>query len=107
MRRPHNIALQVLPQDISIAPLHASRHRLADPRECLVTIKAAKFDDLAIEFEAMVGELGFAETDHARVLIDRLISSEQRDFDFVKIGMLKIPQLDAAQWCEMNCMHDR
>ena len=36
-----------------------------------MTVEAAQLDDFAIEFEAVIGELRFAETDGARVFVDR------------------------------------
>ena len=53
MRRPHNVALQILAQNQRILPLHPRRHRLSHTRKSLVPIEAAQLDDLAIQLEAL------------------------------------------------------
>jgi hypothetical protein len=57
--------MQVPAEDFGVAPLHTPRHRLTDKRKSLVTIETAELEDLAIEFEAVIGKLRLTKTDFA------------------------------------------
>src|ERR1700746_1788592 len=70
MRRPYDIALEIVAEDVSVAALGPSGHGLADPGERLMAIESAQLDDFAIQLKTMIGELRFAETDDAGILID-------------------------------------
>src|SRR5215469_15570989 len=98
MRGAHDIDLQLAPEDFSIAPLHARRHRLADPGEGLVAVKPAQFYDFAVQLEAVVGEFGVAEADAARIFIKNCIVPPYQPKDNgVKLGMQKVPQFKPAE----------
>src|ERR1700747_2969507 len=107
MRGAHDIALEVFTQDVGIAALRPSRHRLADPGKRLMAIQPTQLDHFAVQLETMIGELGVPETNHARVLIDHLIAAIQSDFYFVQIWLLQIPKLDPTERSEMDRVHHR
>src|SRR5579871_2290140 len=65
VRCTNDIAFQLLAQNLCVATLNATRHRLTHPREGLMSIKPAQLDDLAVEFKTVVGKLGPAETESA------------------------------------------
>ena len=71
----NDVALELVAQNFGVAALHAAGHGLADPWEGLMAIQAAELDYLAIQFEALIGELGFAETETARVFVKCLTIS--------------------------------
>src|SRR5215468_4541023 len=48
VRSSHDIAFELIAQDLRIATLNATRHRLADKRERLMTIEPTQLDDFAI-----------------------------------------------------------
>ena len=72
VRGAHDVALQVVAQNVGVPALDAARHGLADKGKCLMTVQPAQLDDFAIQREAMIGELRFAKADGARVFIDDL-----------------------------------
>ena len=41
VRRAHDVAMKLITQYVGIATLYAPRHRLADPRVCLMPIQTA------------------------------------------------------------------
>ena len=61
VRCAHDIAVELLAQDLRITTLHPTRHRLANERKCLMAIETAQLDDLAVQREALIGEGRFAE----------------------------------------------
>ena len=63
VRCAHDVAVQLVAQDVGVATLRATRHRLANERKRLMTVEAAQLDDFAIQLEAVIGEFGVAETD--------------------------------------------
>ena len=77
MRRAHDIAFEFVAQDFCIPALCASGHRLPDPRESLVPIQPTQLDDLAVQFETVIGELSLAEPEPARIFVRDLISVTQ------------------------------
>ena len=91
VRCTHDIAVQVPPQNFSVAPLHAPRHCLTDKRKSLMTIEAAELDDLAIELEAVIGKLRVAKADFAGIGIDQFRAALQAHMNRVKIGIAEIP----------------
>ena len=44
-----------------------------------MTVQAAQLDHLAVQFEAVIGELRLAKPEPARILVDNLLASEQAD----------------------------
>ena len=69
VRRSHDIALEIVTQNLRIATLHPSRHRLADERKRLVAIESAQLDDLAVERETSGREVRLTKTNAATVSI--------------------------------------
>ena len=65
VRGAHDIALELVAQNVRVAALGAAGHRLADKGKGLMTVQPAQLDHFAVEFEAVVGELRLAETDGA------------------------------------------
>src|SRR5208337_1132407 len=66
VRGAHNVALQLLAEDLRVSPLWAGRHGLPHKRERLMLVEPPQLDDLAIQLEAMVGKLGLPETNSPR-----------------------------------------
>jgi len=104
VRGAHDVALEIVPQDACIAALRAARHRLTDERKGLMTVEAAELDDFAIQLEAVVGELRFAESNRAFVLIHQKCSAQEAHMDGVQIRMRKIPQFDRAEAVQVHGM---
>jgi hypothetical protein len=65
MRRADDVALELATQNLRVAALNAAGHRLSGEGKSLMTIETSQLDDLAVELEAVVGELGLAETETA------------------------------------------
>src|SRR6266545_2432781 len=61
--RPNDISSKFVAKNVRVAPLRAARHRLPHAWKGLMTIKAAQLDDLAVQFESVIGKLRFAEAD--------------------------------------------
>ena len=72
MRGADDIALVFLAEDVRILALNAAGHGLANEGKRLVAIESAELDDLAVEFESVIGELRVTETDSAGFLVDGL-----------------------------------
>src|ERR1700722_7738820 len=105
VRRSYNVAFQLVSQDLRIAPLYSSRHGLPHEWKSLMPVQSAQLDHLAIELEAVVGELRFAETNNTRDAIYLLTPAPQRHFNFVQIWMHQIPEFDGTEIRESNGMH--
>ena len=52
-----------------------------------MAVQPAQLDYLAVEFEAVIGELRFPETDGMRHFIDRLRPAQQTNLHRVQVGM--------------------
>jgi len=63
MRGADDVALEFVTQDVGIAALRTAGHRLANEGKGLMPVEAAQLDDFAVELEAVIGELGFAEAE--------------------------------------------
>src|SRR5579864_289583 len=103
MRGANDVALELVAQDIGVPALRATGHCLTNPRKGLMAIESAQFDDLAIQFEAVIGELRFAEAETAGVFVEDQVVSQQTKVTGKEISLLETPQLDAAQLLEMDC----
>ncbi len=103
MRSANDVALELVAEDIGVPSLRATRHCLTNPWEGLMAIESAQLDDLAIQLEAVIGELCFAESETARVFVDDLVVSQQTNMNGVKISLLEAPQLDVTQLLKMDC----
>src|SRR6516225_744188 len=97
MRRADDIAVQVLPQDVSVFALAARRHGLPYVRKGLMAVESAKLDDLAIEREPAIGKCGFAKTDPPRVFINYAAAGDQPHMGGVHSRLVKRPELNAVQ----------
>src|SRR5258707_13203930 len=95
VRCAHDIAMKLIAENVSIAPLRSPGHCLADKWKCLVTIESAELDDFAVQLEAMFGELRFAEAESARVFINCVFSSNQTHANVVEAPVIEFPKLDA------------
>src|SRR6266478_3352755 len=102
VRGAHDVALEIVPQDAGIAALGAAGHRLSDERKGLMTVEAAQLHDSTIQFEAVVGELCFAESNRAFVLIHQLCSAQKADMDGIEIRMREVPQFDRAEAVQVH-----
>src|SRR5579863_8170269 len=60
MGSSHDVAMQILAQDVGVFALGARRHSLADEWKRLVPVKSAELDDLSVQGEAVVGKDRFA-----------------------------------------------
>ena len=77
VRGAHDIALELVAQNLRVAALRAAGHGLADKGKGLMAVQAAQLDDFAVEFETVIGELGFAKTDGARDFVHGLRPAQQ------------------------------
>src|SRR5262245_28029535 len=73
MRGADDIALELLLEDLSIAPLDARGHGLSYKGIGLMMVEAAKLDHLSIQLESMIGERGLAKTKAAPVFIEHRV----------------------------------
>ena len=74
-----------------------ARHRLPYKRERLMAVQAAQLDDLAIQFESVIGELRLPKTDPPRILVDGLRPFHQPHMNRIQIRRRQVPQFDPAQ----------
>src|SRR3954471_15796716 len=102
MRSANDVALELIAQDVGVATLGAGRHRLAHPGESLMSIQATQLDDLAVEFETVICELGFAESEPPVILIQDFIAAAQPHTSRIQISFLQIPQADSLQAIEAH-----
>ena len=96
VRGAHDVAVQVLAQDVGVAALHARGHGLADEGEGLVAVEAAQLDDFAVEGEAVVGEGGLAEADAAGVFVDGFGGTAAGGRGRCRDWVFEVPELDAV-----------
>src|SRR5215469_16508437 len=97
MRSADDIAVQALPQDVSIFALAARRHGLPDVRKGLMAVESAELDDLSVEREAMIGKCGFAKADAPRVFIHHAATDKKPHMGGVHSRLIERPELNAVQ----------
>src|SRR5881398_2236529 len=102
MRSTHDIAFELIAQDLSVASLCTSRHRLSDIRKRLVTIEAAQLDHFSVQFKSMIRKLRLAKTKPSRVFINNLSTSQQTNPHRIQVPVFEIPQFDSAQRCDIQ-----
>src|SRR5271165_155852 len=107
MRGANDVAPELVAQNLRVAALRTRRHSLPDPGESLMTVEPAQLDDLAVELEAVIGELGFAEAETAGVFVHYLRSAAQPHPRRVEVSLFHVPQSDSAQTLNMCRMCDR
>ena len=78
VRRANDIALEFVAQNLRVAPLSAARHGLPHKGKRLMTVEAAQLDDFAVQLEAVIGELRFAEAKAAGVFIHNCVPARRR-----------------------------
>jgi len=83
VRSANNVAPQAVAQNHRILPLHATRHRLADPWKRLMAVETAEFDDGSIEGESLRRETRLAKPDATHVVVDYLRAAKQTNFNAV------------------------
>src|SRR2546423_4333626 len=96
VRCSHDVAFELVAQDLCVASLGASRHRLSYIGEGLVTIKPAQLDHLPIQLKSMICKLRIAETKSPRVFIKNLSTSQQTNPHRIQIPAFEVPQFDSA-----------
>src|SRR5208283_895133 len=106
MRSADNVALELSAQNLRIAALGAAGHRLPDEGKRLVTVQSAELDDLAIQLEAVVGELSLAKTKAARISVQQLRSAAQAHSSGIEVALFQIPQADSTQTLKMQRMRN-
>src|SRR4030095_16339490 len=94
-------------KNVRVAALRTAGHCLTNEWEGLMAIQSAKLDDLAVQLEAVIGELRVTEADCPRYLIHLSRSAPECHIHLIKIGVFEIPQLDRSQVCQVNCEHGR
>ena len=77
VRRPHDVAVHYVAENIRVAALAAARHRLADERIRLMAIESAQLDHFAVQLEAVIGELGMTKADSPLVAVEKLRAFQQ------------------------------
>src|SRR2546423_10003559 len=97
VRCSHDVAFELVAQDLCVASLGASRHRLSYIGEGLVTIKPAQLDHLSIQLKTMIRELRLSETKSPRVFINNLSTSQHTDARRIQVPMFEVPQFYSAQ----------
>src|SRR5439155_19583967 len=91
MRSTHDIAFEFIAQDLSVASLCTSRHRLSDIRKRLVAIKPAQLDHFSVQRKSMIRKLRLAKTKPSRVFINNLRTSKQTDPHRIQVSVSKVP----------------
>src|SRR5207302_10287385 len=84
-------------QDLCVASLGASRHRLSYIGEGLVTIKPTQLDHLSVQLKTMIRELRLSEAKSPRVFINNLSTSQQTKPHRIQIPVFEVTQFDSAQ----------
>src|SRR3954471_18608720 len=107
MRCSHNVAFELVAQDLCVASLGASRHRLSYIGEGLVTVKPAELDRLSVQLKTMIRELRLSETKSPRVFINNLCTSQQTDPHRIQLPVFEVPQFDSAQRCNIQRVSNR
>src|SRR5260370_39232255 len=72
MRCPHDVAMQILPQNYRIPTLYPRGHRLSYKWKRLMTIQPPELDDLSIERESMVRKRCLAKANPAHIFVDHM-----------------------------------
>jgi hypothetical protein len=91
VRGAHDVAPQVLPQNLCVLPLRATRHGLPNPRKGLVTVQPAQLHHLAVQLKAVIGKGRLAKSDPPRIFIHNLAAMQQPHPHRVKLGMMQVP----------------
>jgi len=107
VRSPHDIRVHHIAQNVRVAPLTSSRHRLTDERKCLMAIQTTQLNHFAVEFEPLIGELCMTKTDSPLVAVEKLRAFQKPHMNRIQIVILKIPQLDRAEVVEVHCVNHR
>ena len=107
VRGAHDVAVEILAQDVGILALHARGHGLAHKGKRLVPVEPAQLDDLAVQGEAVIREDGLAKSDAPRVFIDDAAGMEQPDMNGIEMGLRKIPELQVAEMSKSDSMARR
>src|SRR6476619_249484 len=94
MRRPDDIALELLPQDPCVTLLHAGGHCLPDVWESLMPVQAAQLEVFSVEIKTFLRKLRFAKTDSRLIMIDRLRAVSQIDTNFVEPWLVNVPEIN-------------
>src|SRR5579872_1308816 len=87
----HDVAFELVPQDLCVASLGAPRHGLPDVGKCLVTIESAQFDHFSIQFKTVIGKLRLAKTKSPGIFINNLSPSQQADPNRIQVSMFEVP----------------
>ena len=93
MRGTDDVAVEILSEDVGVFALRTCGHGLTDERKGLMAIKAAQFDDITVEREALRSELSFAEADAAGVGVDGATVLEEGYVDDVEMRLVEVPEL--------------
>src|SRR5581483_3380592 len=104
VRGANDIAFELIAQDIRIPALRPGRHSLTHPGEGLVPIQTTELDDLAVQFEAVVGKLRLAEAETAGVFIKHLGPAAQAYPRLIQSALVQIPQRDSLQALEAHAV---
>src|SRR6266702_139591 len=97
VRCAHNVAMQIVAENLRILSLNARSHRLADERKRLMAVESTQLNDHAVQAEAVVCEQSLAETDTAAVFVDQLTGTQKPDIHCVQVRPIEVPQLDLAE----------
>src|SRR5437763_12174511 len=107
VRCSHNVTFELVAQDLCVASLGASRHRLSYIGEGLVTIKPAQLDYFSVQLKTMIRKLRLAKTKPSRVFINNLSTSKQTDPHRIQIPVFEVPPFDSAQRCNLQRVSNR
>src|SRR6266852_8333870 len=98
--------MELVAEDARIAALGAAGHGLSNEGKGLMTVQTAELDDSAIQLEAVVGELRFAEADSALFLIHQLHAAHEADVDGIEIRVSEVPEFDGAEIVQVHGVGD-
>ena len=107
VRGADDVALELVAQDLGVAALGAAGHGLPDKGKGLMAVESAQLDDLAVQFEAVIGKLGLAKAEAAGVFVQKLGTVVEAHAHRVKIAFLHTPQLDSAEIFKVQRVCDR
>src|SRR5437764_14026803 len=97
MRSPHDIALEFIAQDLSVASLCTSGHRLPDIRKSLMTIEAAQLDHFSIQLKSVICKLRLSKTEPPGIFVQNLSASQHLDAHRPKVPISEVPPLHCWQ----------
>src|SRR5215472_6332347 len=97
VRGANDIHLQLILENMSVAPLDPCRHRLAHKRKRLVMVQPAEFDHFPVQLKPVIGELRLPETDAALDFVQSDFALLDARDHRVQVRSGRLPTLNGAE----------